>query len=46
MNCKTCKWYRRTHYNGTPKGEVYDECECHWEVLHDLNGCKDYKPKK
>lgn len=46
MNCKTCKWYRRTHYKGTPTSEEYDECECHWGVLHDLNGCQDYEPKK
>ena len=46
MDCRDCEYYTRTHYRGTPEDELYDECECHWEVLHSLEICKDFKEVK
>ena len=46
MDCRDCEYYARTHYRGTPADELYDECECHWEVLHSLEICKDFKEVK
>lgn len=45
--CKTCKWHVRTHYKGTPKSEVYNECEYHNKVLHsDDIRCADFTTKE
>lgn len=43
--CEGCVWYVRTHYNGTPDDEIYDECECHYMVLHEdelIAGCDQW----
>lgn len=33
--CEGCAWHVRTHYDGTPKNEIYNECEYHCMVLDD-----------
>lgn len=44
MDCDECVWHIKTHYNGTPVNEVYDECEYHWMVLHDDDKrCEHYE---
>ena len=45
MDCRDCEHYVKAHYKGTPEDELYDECEFHWEVLHSLKTCKDFKEK-
>lgn len=43
MKCEQCAWHVRVHYSGTPKNEIYDECEYHNIVLHsDDNICPHF----
>lgn len=46
ITCNDCAWHVRAHYKGTPDDEVYDECECHCEVLHDLKVCDDFTTQR